>query len=117
MLRKLYNLGLPPACWNILKDSYAEKSSVVNWEGELSEPFLEHQGVRQSGIISPSAYKMLLNSLLNLYSANSLGLQIGNIFLGSPACSDDVLFLARTAMSCRRRSVFRSSMPMISIMI
>ena len=34
MLRKLYNLGLPSACWNILKDSYAEMSSVVNWGGE-----------------------------------------------------------------------------------
>ena len=92
MLRKLYNLGLPPACWNILKDSNAEMSSVVNWEGEISKPFLERQGVRQDGIISPS-YKMFLN----LYSANSLGLQIGSIFLGSPACADDLLFLTRTA--------------------
>ena len=98
MLRKLYNLGLPSACWNILKDSYAEMSSVVNWEGELSKPFLERQGVRQGGFISPSAYKMFLNPLLNLYSANSLGLVIGSIFLGSPACADDLLFLARTAI-------------------
>ena len=98
MLRKLYNLGLPSACWNILKDSYAEMSSAVNWEEELSKPFLERQGVRQGGIISPSAYKMFLNPLLNLYSANSLGLQIGSIFLGSPACAVDLLFLARTAI-------------------
>ena len=53
-------------------------SSVVNWEGELSKPFLE----RQVGIISPSAYKMFLNPLLNLYSANSLS----------------ILFLAGTAI-------------------
>ena len=98
MLRKLYNLGLPPACWNILNDSYAEMSSVVNWDGELSKPFLERQCVRQGGIISPSAYKMFLNPLLNMYSANSLGLQIGSIFLGSPACADDLLFLAGTAI-------------------
>ena len=44
MLRKLFNLGLPSACWNILKDSYAEMSSVVNWEGELFKQFLERQG-------------------------------------------------------------------------
>ena len=97
-LRKLYNLGLPSGCWNILKDSYAEMSSVVNWEGELSKPFLERQGVRQGGIISPSAYKMFLNPLLNLYSANSLGLQIGSIFLGPPASANDLLLLARTAI-------------------
>ena len=41
---------------------------------------------------------MFLNPLLNLYSANSLGLQIGSIFLGSPASADDLLFLARTAI-------------------
>ena len=55
LLRKLYSLGLPPACWNIMKDSYAEMSSVVNWEGELSKPFLERKGERQDGIISPAA--------------------------------------------------------------
>ena len=98
MLRKLYNLGLPSGCWDILQDSYAEMSSVVNWEVELSKPFLECQGVRQGGIISPSAYKMFLNPLLNLYYTNSLGLQIGSIFLGSAACADDLLFLARTSI-------------------
>ena len=29
-LRKLYNFGLDPACWNSLRDSYAKMSSVVN---------------------------------------------------------------------------------------
>ena len=59
---------------------------------------MERHGVRQGVIISPSAYKMFLNHLLGLYTANSLGLRIGNVFLGSPACADDLLFLARTAM-------------------
>ena len=40
---------------------------------------------------------MFLNQLLNLYSANSLGLQIGSIVRGSPSCADDLLFLTRTA--------------------
>ena len=97
MLRKLFSMGLTPASWNILKDSYTGMSSVVNWGGELSKPFVEQQGVRQGGIISPSAYKMFLNPLLDLYSSNSLGLQIGNVYLGSPACADDLLFLAKTA--------------------
>ena len=42
---------------------------------------------------------MFLNPLLNLYSANRLGLQIGSVFLGSPACADNLLFLARLAMA------------------
>ena len=98
MLRKLYNLGLDPACWNILRDSCTKMSSVVNWGGCCSKPFVEQQGVRQGGIISPSAYKMFLNPLLNLYSASRLGLRFGSVFLGSPACADDLLFLGRSAM-------------------
>ena len=41
---------------------------------------------------------MFLNPLLNLYSANGLGLRIGNVFLGSPVCADGLLFLARSAV-------------------
>ena len=41
---------------------------------------------------------MFLNPLLNLYSANRLGLRTGSVFLGSPACADDFLFLARSAV-------------------
>ena len=41
---------------------------------------------------------MFLNPLLNLDSANSLGLRTGNVYLGSPACADDLLFLARSAV-------------------
>ena len=41
MLRKLSNMGISPASWNILKDSYTGMSSVVNWVGELSRPFVE----------------------------------------------------------------------------
>ena len=103
MRRKLYNLGVDPACWNILRDSYAKISSVVSWGGGCSKPFVEQQCVRQRGIISPSAYKVFLNPLLNLYSANRLGLRIGSVFLGSPACADDLLFLARPAVELQEK--------------
>ena len=97
-IRRCVNSGLDPACWNSLRDSYAKMSSVVNWGGGCSKPFVEQQGVRLGGIISPSAYKMFLNPLLNLYSANRLGLRTGSVFLGSPACADDFLFLAMSAV-------------------
>ena len=85
VLRKLCNFGLNPASWSVLQDSYSEMSSVVNWGGVTSKPFVERQRVRQEGIISPSAYKMLLNPLLDLYSGNRIGLQIGNVHLGVQA--------------------------------
>ena len=76
MLRKLYNFGLNPAYASVLQDSYSEMSSVVNWGGVTSKPFVERQGVRQGGIISTSTYKIFLNPLLDLYSGNRIGLQI-----------------------------------------
>ena len=79
-------------------DSYAKMSSVVNWIGGCSKPFVEQQDVRQGGIILPSAYEMFLNPFLNMYSANRLCLRIGSVFLGSPACPDNLLFLARSAV-------------------
>ena len=36
--------------------------------------------------------------MLDLYTANSLGLRNESTILGSPACADDLLFLARTAI-------------------
>ena len=46
----------------------------------------------------PSAYKMFLNPLLDLHSGNRIGLQIGNVYQGVPACADDLPFLARSSV-------------------
>ena len=70
-------------------------SSVVNWCGRPSKSFVEEQGVRQGGIISPTCYKIHINPLLDLMQNSKIGLSIGNVNFGVPTVADD-LFLSRS---------------------
>ena len=71
-------------------------SSVVNWCGRPSKSFVEEQGVRQGGIISPTCYKIHINPLLDLMQNSRIGLSIGNVYCGVPTVADDLLFLSRS---------------------
>ena len=53
MLDKLYETGIQPALWSIVKDLYSGLTSKVKWLGELTDHFDILQGVRQGGILSP----------------------------------------------------------------
>ena len=52
LLDKLYETGIHPALWSIVKDLYSGLTSKVKWLGELSSQFRIRQGVRQGGIVS-----------------------------------------------------------------
>ena len=95
MLRKLYLCGLQGKDWLLMKDWYSNMESMVKWEGSLSKPFQEFQGVRQGGIWSPTAYKMFINPALDLFEKHQLGFKIGTIPMGSPTCADDELLLSK----------------------
>ena len=115
--RKFYNLGLTGKCWNILKDSYQEMSSVVNWCGKHSRSFIERQGVRQGGIISPTGYKIHIDPLLNLLQRMRVGLIIGTVYCGVPTVADDLLYLSRfnielQAMLITKTKVFIFNSPL-----
>ncbi|MEW8546332.1 MAG: reverse transcriptase family protein [Candidatus Thiodiazotropha sp.] len=103
MLVKLYDAGVRGGKWRFLNEWYRGLESFVKWEGKLSEPFKESQGVRQGGIWSPTAYKHFLNPLLNSIAGGRVGLQVGSIFAGLVAVADDLLFLADTEeeMQCQ----------------
>ena len=97
LLRKFFNLCLTGKCWNILQDSYQEMSSVVNWCGKHSRSFIERQGVRQGGIISPTGYKSHIDPLLNLLLLRMrVGLTIGTVYCGVPTVAGDLLYLSRS---------------------
>ena len=95
MLRKLYEAGLQGVDWVLMKDWYSNMTSQVKWEGELSRPFAEQQGVRQGGIWSPTAYKAFINPILKIFEENALGLRIGSIHVATPTCADDELLLSK----------------------
>ena len=64
LLDKLYEIGIHPVLWTIVKDLYSGLTSRVKWIEELSRQFGIHQGVRQGGILSPFFYKTYINPCL-----------------------------------------------------
>ena len=74
---------MAPDLWSIVDRLYSKMSSKVKWQGECSESFAIHQGVRQGGILSPHLYKMYVNPLLEELKRNALWAHIGTIYTGS----------------------------------
>ena len=95
LLDNLYETGIHPALWTIVKDLYMGLSSKVKWLGNLSESFNIQQGVRQGAIISPFLYKTYLNPCLEELEQQRLGLCIGGVYCGCPTCADDVALMSR----------------------
>ena len=94
LLDKLYETGIHPSLWTIVKDMYTGLTSKVKWLGELSDSFKIQQGVRQGGILSPFLYKTYINPCLVELKQHRLGLCIGNTYCGCPTCADDLAFLS-----------------------
>ena len=95
LLDKLYEAGIHPSLWTVVKDMYSGLTSRVKWIGELSERFEIQQGVRQGAVLSPFFYKTYLNPCLRELEQHCLGLCIGTSYCGCPACADDVAILTR----------------------
>jgi hypothetical protein len=93
LLDKLYESGIHPRLWTIVKDLYTGMSSKIKWMGEISQKFLIHQGVRQGGVLSTHLYKVYINNVLHEFNRSRLGMKIGNIYVGSPTCADDMALL------------------------
>lgn len=91
---KLLDEKVHPDLWRLIKELYTGLESKVKWIGGLSNSFSIGQGVRQGGILSTHLYKLYVKNLLLELENNSLGSHLGNIFVGSPTCADDVALLS-----------------------
>jgi endonuclease/exonuclease/phosphatase family metal-dependent hydrolase len=94
LLLKLHRAGITGDLWLLLEDWYRGQRSSVKWKGDRSTSFVEQQGVRQGGILSPVLYKIFVNSLLIDMEESGVGLHIGSVYAGIPTCADDVTVLA-----------------------
>ena len=65
LLDKLYETGIHPALWRIVKDLYSGLTSKVKWLGELRRQFIIRKGVRQGGIVSTFFLQDLHQSMLD----------------------------------------------------
>ena len=94
LLRQMFNFGIKGNNWLFFQEWYTNVTSKINWNGSLSRPIQEQQGVRQGGVWSPTAYKIFINNLLQTFEKNQLGAYIGSIYCGSPTVADDVTLIA-----------------------
>ena len=91
---KLFHAGVRNTNWLMIDSLYTDCKEVVRWQGNYSDPYNVHQGVRQGGVLSTCLYKEYVNPLLIDTQKSNLGVSIGNIYLGIPTCADDVLLLS-----------------------
>ncbi|CAC5365528.1 unnamed protein product [Mytilus coruscus] len=112
VLDKLYETGVHPKIWTIVKNLYNGMTSKVRWAGGISDNFKILQGVRQGGILSPLLYKIYNNNLLMELQMSRLGFRIGNIYMGCPTCADDIALLSRDTneLQCMLSTLHRHSL-------
>lgn len=92
LLDKLLDEQIHPILRTLIKDMYSGLTTRVKWLGELSESFPVLQGVRQGGILSTHLYKMFVEDLLLELENAAVGFHLGNIYVGTPTCADDIAF-------------------------
>lgn len=94
LLRQMFNFGIEGNNWLFFEEWYKNVTSKIKWNGSLSRPIQEQQGVRQGGVWSPSAYKIFIDRLLELFQTNQLGAYIGSTYCGIPTVADDVTLIS-----------------------
>ena len=93
LLDKLLDEEINLILWLVIKDLYSGLSSKIKWFGGLSESFPIQQGVRQGGILSTHLYKIFVQDLLLELEHQSLGFELGDLYIGTPTCADDIAFI------------------------
>ena len=63
LLREMNKAGFEGDNWRYFENWYTDLTSKIKWNGLLSHKIVEKQG----GIWSPSAYKLYVNSLLDIF--------------------------------------------------
>ncbi|VDI23993.1 Hypothetical predicted protein [Mytilus galloprovincialis] len=94
LMDKLLDQNIPPDLLQLIKGLYTDLESKVKWMGDISDSFNIKQGIRQGGILSTHLYKLYVQDLLEELKNNSIGFQLGNIYIGAPTCADDIALLS-----------------------
>ena len=62
-----HNIGGP--FYNIIKNMYANNSSTINLDGNLTEPIQIKTGVRQGDILSPLLFNIFINDIIQEFNS------------------------------------------------
>lgn len=88
---KLYYQGIDGSTWHFIRELYKNTTTQVKCNGEISDQFLNQQGVKQGGILSANFYKAYNKNILDTLQNSGLGYYIGTLYVGSPTCADDIM--------------------------
>ena len=99
LMRKLYHNGVGGLNWLLINSLHQESLTSVKWQGQLSESYVNEQGVRQGGVLSTDLFKVYDNGLLDRVQYSGRGAKIGKIGIEAPACADDTTYLSNDAES------------------
>ena len=96
MLNCMHIQGVQGAAWRLLENMYSDVISCVKWNGGVSMPIKELQGIRQGGDSSADCYKAGKNKLLHHLDSNPSA-KIGSINAGSVMVADDLALVSSSA--------------------
>ena len=99
VLRHLYDRGVRGNLWLIMDSMYTGCTSAVKWDGIVSLPFAESQGIRQGGVSSTCLFNNRSTSLLEKLASSSGTLRLGHIPVGAIMCADDLALLSDSTLN------------------
>jgi hypothetical protein len=88
---KLYHQGITGSTWLLIKDLYNKTTTQVKCQGQISDHFVNHQGVKQGGILSANFYKAYNKGILDTLENTNIGYKIGTNYIGCPTCAADIM--------------------------
>ena len=96
--KKLFHSGISHGMWKLVDDMYVGSEEKIKWQNSMSRLYQVQRGVKQGSVISPLLYKLYINDLLQSLQKSNLGQKIGSIYVGAPACADDVLLITNNRL-------------------
>jgi hypothetical protein len=96
-LNHLYNQGIRGDLWTLFNNLYTNITSTIKWQGKLSQPFMESQGIRQGAISSTNIFKARANPTLSRLEEHPASARIGSISLGPIMVADDLVLSSPSA--------------------
>ena len=89
LLKEVFNAGLKGKLWRIIKHWYTNPTSCIRVCNKTSPVFHIGRGVRQSSVLSPTLFNLVLDPLLSRLKSLQLGLNLNGLFLGAFAHADN----------------------------
>ena len=94
LFRKLFDRNIPAIIVRILYVWYSSQQFYVKWNGNLSEPFLVSNGVRQGGILSPYLFNLYIDDLSIMLSRLPTGCMFNGVRMNHLFYADDSVLLS-----------------------